>query len=62
MQHDNQLPLPIGVGLTKLQALRFVVALVSGAVVAGALYLIVTRSTLLAVDLGPQVSRFLWCF
>lgn len=32
------------------------------AVVAGALVLIVTRGELLALDLGPNVARWLWCF
>lgn len=37
------------------------VAALSGAVVAGALYLIATRAELLSVDLGPHIASWLWC-
>lgn len=41
---------------------RVAVGVVSVAVVAGALSLIATRSATLALDFGPNVAGWLWCF
>jgi len=44
------------------QSWRFGIAAFAGVVVAGALYLIATRGDLMALDLGPHVAGWLWCF